>query len=62
MSQMVSIQTIQRKLLKYEVMESFNLFIYNPKRRNFKLKRFDVGDMIEESIKRRMKNPQRYLK
>ncbi len=48
--------------MSYEVIEAFNMFIYDDKKRNFKLKRYDVGDMIEESIKRRMKNPQRYLK
>ena len=59
---MESIQTIQRNLLKYEVIEAFNLFVYNVKRRNHRLVHFDVGDKIEESIKRRLKNPQRYLK
>ena len=48
--------------MSYEVIEAFNLFIYNDKKRSFKLKHYDVGDTIEESIKRRLRNPQRYLK
>lgn len=48
--------------MNYEVIEAFNMFIYNAKRRNHKLIHFDKGDTIEESIKRRLRNPQRYLK
>ena len=48
--------------MNYEVIEAFYIFQYNAKRRNHKLIHFDEGDMIEESIKRRLKNPNRYLK
>ncbi len=59
---MESIQTTQRNHLKYEVIEAFNLFVYNPKNRSHKMVHFNVGDKVSESYRRRLRNPSRYLK
>ena len=46
----------------YEVIKPFNLFEYNAKRQSHKLIHYDIGDRVKESIKRRLHNPDIYLK
>lgn len=45
----------------YKVIHPFNIFEYNNKTRGHKLKRFNPGDMITETLKRRLHHPERYL-
>ena len=46
----------------YTVIQPFNIFEYNPKRQSHKLKRFDTGDRVSQTMYRRLHNPEYYLK
>ena len=48
--------------LNYEVIEKFYLYEYNPKNGSMKAKTYKVGDIVNEVIKNRLKDSQRYLK
>jgi len=42
--------------MMYRVIQSFMMFEYNAKNRSHKLKRYEIGDIIKESIKNKLRN------
>ena len=42
--------------MMYRVVRSFMMFEYNAKNRSHKLKCYEVGDIIKESIKNKLRN------
>ena len=42
--------------MMYRVIRPFMMYEYNVKNRSHKLKRYEVGDIIKESIKNKLRN------
>ena len=42
--------------MMYRVIQSFMMFEYNAKNHSHKLKRYEVGEIIKESIKNKLRN------
>jgi len=45
--------------MKYQVIKSFYLFEYNPKNQGHKIRKYDVNDVISESTRNRISQPNR---
>ncbi len=45
----------------YKVIKTFAIFEYNPKTRGHKIKWFKENQIISQSMKTRMSNPDKYL-
>jgi hypothetical protein len=45
----------------YKVIKEFAIFEYNPKTKGHKIKWFKENQIISQSIKTRMSNPDKYL-
>lgn len=46
----------------FEVIENFYLYNYNNKTRGMRANKYQVGDIVTESVRKRLKDPQRYVK
>ena len=47
--------------MMYEVIEKFYLFEFNPKTRGMKAVTYGLGERVNETVYKRLKDPQRYV-